>query len=308
MPLSAGARLGPYEIVAPVGSGGMGEVYQARDSRLERTVAIKVLPPDTQPADRLERFRREALVLSRLSHPHICALYDVGEEGGVAFLVMEYLEGETLAERLESGPLPLEQALRHAHDIAAALDEAHRQGVVHRDLKPGNVMLTRAGVKVLDFGLAKLREEDEQGSQVATRSFDLTAEGALVGTVPYMAPEQLEGRPADFRTDIFAFGAVLYEMVTGVRPFKGNSRASLMAAILTSEPASVSSEWSKAPPLLDRVVRRCLAKDPEERWQSARDLAAQVFFIEEGLRERVHLGPAKGGTTASRKGVVRGIA
>ncbi len=279
MALSVGARLGPYEVIAPLGAGGMGEVYRARDSRLERTVAIKILPPDAQRPDTIDRFRREGRVLSRLSHPHICSVHDVGEENGVAFLVMEYLEGDTLADRLVSGPLPLEQALRHAYHVATALDEAHRQGVVHRDLKPGNIMLTRAGVKVLDFGLAKLREAEDDGSEVGTRSVDLTAEGAVVGTVPYMAPEQLEGRPADARTDIFAFGVVVYEMVTGTRPFKGNNRASIITAILASEPELINTLRPMAPPLLDRVVRRCLAKDPEERWQTARDLAAELMFI-----------------------------
>ena len=282
MPLKAGARLGPYEIQAALGSGGMGEVYRARDPRLDRTVAIKVLPPDAGHKMAVERFRREARVLSRLSHPHICAIHDVGEEEGVAFLVMEHLEGETLAERLESGALPLEQALKYGHQIATALDEAHRQGIVHRDLKPGNIMLTRSGAKVLDFGLAKLRQPDsDPGSEVATHSFDLTAQGVVVGTVPYMAPEQLDGRAVDARTDIFAFGTVLYEMVSGVRPFKGDSRGSIMAAILASEPEPLSSVRPMAPPLLDRVVRRCLAKDPDERWQTARDLAAELKFIHE---------------------------
>jgi hypothetical protein len=258
----------------------MGEVYRARDTRLDRTVAIKILTPDARHSDGIERFRAEARILSRLSHPHICAIHDVGEEDGVAFLVMEYLEGETLAARLTSGPLAVEQALRHAHQIAAALDDAHRQRVIHRDLKPANIMLTRAGVKVLDFGLAKLRARDgDEGGEAGTRSLDLTAEGVVMGTVPYMAPEQVEGRPADARTDIFAFGAVLYEMLTGTRPFKGDSRASLIAAILKSEPEPLSSLRPLAPPLLDRVVRRCLAKDPEERWQTARDLGAELGFI-----------------------------
>jgi hypothetical protein len=307
MPLKPGAVLGPYEIVAPLGAGGMGEVYRARDSRLDRTVAIKTLPSGSQHADGLERFRREARLLSRLSHPHICAMHDIGESDGVTYLVMEYLEGETLAERLESGPLPLEQALRHAHQVATALDEAHRQGIVHRDLKPANIMLTRAGVKVLDFGLAKLREADDAGeSHVATRSFDLTAEGVLLGTVPYMAPEQVEGRPADARTDIFAFGAVLHEMVTGSRPFKGDSRAGLIASILSAEPEPVSRVRPLAPPLLDRVVRRCLAKDPEQRWQTARDLAAELQFILESGSQAGLAAPAKR-RRASRTLVLGGL-
>lgn len=283
MPLAEGVRLGPYEIVALVGMGGMGVVYQGRDLRLDRTVAIKVLPAESPHAGSRERFYREARLLSRLSHPHICALHDIGEQDGVAFLVMEYLQGDTLDQRLRSGPLPLEEALRYALDVASALDEAHRQGIVHRDLKPSNIMLTRAGVKVLDFGLAKLREaQSELSSDTVTRDLDLTAEGVVMGTLPYMAPEQLEARPTDERTDVFALGAILYEMVTGARPFPGTSPASLVAAILTSEPEPMSARQPMAPPHLERVVRRCLAKNPEERWQTARDLAAELTFILEG--------------------------
>jgi serine/threonine protein kinase len=293
MPISAGAWLGPYEIQAPLGSGGMGEVYRGRDSRLGRTVAIKILPKEAGHEHALERFLREAQALSRLSHPHICTIHDVGEEDGVAFLVMEHLEGDTLAERLGAGALRLDEALRYGHEIAAALDEAHRQGIVHRDLKPGNIMLTRTGAKVLDFGLAKLRQPDsDAGSEVATRSFHLTAQGVVVGTVPYMSPEQLEGRPLDGRTDIFALGIVLYEMVAGVRPFKGDSRGSIMAAILSSDPEPLSTVRPLTPPLLDRVVKRCLAKDPEERWQTARDLAAELKFIHESASQAA-LPPAK---------------
>jgi serine/threonine protein kinase len=227
MSLAEGSRLGPYEIVASIGAGGMGEVYKARDTRLERTVAIKVLPPHFVGNDDLrQRFEREAKTVSNLNHPHICTVHDVGHEAGVDYLVMEYIEGETLLDRLEKGPLPLGQALRHAVEIADALDKAHRSGVIHRDLKPGNVMLTRSGAKLLDFGLAKVTAPDatERLSVLATAERPLTQAGTLLGTFQYMAPEQLEGREVDARTDVFAFGAVLYEMVTGRRAFEGTSR------------------------------------------------------------------------------------
>jgi serine/threonine protein kinase len=289
MALSAGTRLGPYEILAPLGAGGMGEVYRARDTRLDRTVAVKVLPSELSASPTLrQRLEREAKAISQLSHPHICTLFDVGREGETDFLVMEYLEGETLAHRLDKGPLPLEQALRTASEIADALDKAHRQGIVHRDLKPGNIMLTKSGAKLLDFGLAKLREAgsgEEAGieSALPTQAQPLTEEGKIVGTYPYMAPEQLEGEKADSRTDIFAFGAVLYEMVTGKRAFEGKSRASLIAAIMSSDPRPISELQPMTPPLLDRVVKRCLAKDPDERWQSAGDLTAELRWITEGM-------------------------
>jgi hypothetical protein len=307
MALSAGARLGPYEILAPLGAGGMGEVYRARDIRLDRTVAIKVLPSHLSASPELRsRLEREAKAISQLSHPHICTLHDVGREGETGFLVMEYLEGETLAHRLEKGPLPLEQALRTASEIADALDRAHRQGVVHRDLKPGNIMLIKSGAKLLDFGLAKLRgagsvEEVAAHSALPTEARPLTEEGKIVGTYPYMAPEQLEGEKADARTDIFAFGAVMYEMVTGQRAFEGKSRASLIAAILSSEPRPISKLQPMTPPLLDRVVRRCLAKDPDERWQSAGDLTAELRWIAEGVVEaRGHALPAGAGWKGQR--------
>jgi Protein kinase domain len=225
MTLIAGSRLGPYEIVAPLGAGGMGEVYKARDTRLERTVAVKVLPShlSASPESR-QRFEREAKTISQLSHPHICALHDVGREGDVEYLVMEYLEGETLAERLLKGPVPLEQTLRYGTQIADALDKAHRQGIVHRDLKPGNVMLTKAGVKLLDFGLAKALSPTRSSLELTsfpTQAAPVTREGTLLGTVQYMAPEQLEGKEADARSDIFAFGCVLYEMATGKKAFSG---------------------------------------------------------------------------------------
>src|SRR5215813_6561552 len=218
MALSSGTHLGPYEVLAPLGAGGMGEVYRARDTRLERTVAIKVLPQKLSSSPEVrQRFEREAKTISQLSHPHICALYDVGREGDVEYLVMEYLEGETLSERLAKGPLPLEQTLRYGTEIADALDKAHRQGIVHRDLKPGNVMLTRSGVKLLDFGLAKAVAPASEKSSLTSLPTQqgLTQEGAILGTFQYMAPEQLEGKDADGRTDIFALGATLYEMATG---------------------------------------------------------------------------------------------
>ena len=286
MTLAAGARLGPYEIVAPLGAGGMGEVYKARDTRLERTVAIKVLPAHVSPTlESRQRFEREAKTISQLSHPHICALHDVGREGETEYLVMEYLEGETLADRLAKGPLPLEQTLRFAVQIADALDRAHRQGIVHRDLKPGNVMITRSGVKLLDFGLAKAfgPASAEPFTELPTQQA-LTQEGAILGTFQYMAPEQLEGRIADARTDIFAFGVVLYEMATGRKAFSGATQASLVSSILRDEPGPISQLAPASPPLLDRVVQTCLAKDPEDRWQSAADVKREILWIAEGPR------------------------
>jgi len=280
MRFSSGARLGPFEILAPLGAGGMGEVYRARDTRLDRTVAIKLLPSEIMnaPGRRVERFRQEARAIARITHPNICTLHDVGEDGPAIFLVMEYIEGVTLARRLEDGPLPMPVALRAAIGIADALDHAHRLGVVHSDLKPGNVMLTRDSVKLLDFGLAKLKARDEQGPNDATRT-RLTETGTIVGTVPYMAPEQIEGRDVDARTDIFSFGVVLHEMICGRRPFAGDSRAALMAAIVAAEPPPLSSLQPQVPASLERLVGRCLAKDPDDRWQTARDLAAELRWI-----------------------------
>ncbi len=231
MSLSPGTRLGPYEIISPLGAGGMGEVYRGKDTRLDRTVAIKVLPAHLAgEPERRQRFEREARAVSSLSHPHICTLHDVGHQDGVDFLVMEYLEGETLAERLARGALPTDQVLRYGVEIADALDKAHRHGVVHRDLKPGNIMLTKSGAKLLDFGLAKLKET-ESGQVLAGLSAlpteggrGLTAEGTILGTFQYMAPEQLEGKEADARADIFAFGVVVYEMATGRKAFEGKSQ------------------------------------------------------------------------------------
>jgi eukaryotic-like serine/threonine-protein kinase len=265
----------------------MGEVYRARDSRLGRVVAIKVLLEHLSlRAELRERFEREARVISRLNHPHICPLYDVGHQGDVDFLVMEHLEGETLADQLRRGPLPLDQILRCAIAVSSALDHAHRHGVVHRDLKPGNIMMTRTGVRVLDFGLAKV-ESVELATGVTTPTRALTEEGAILGTLPYMAPEQLECKQADARTDIFALGAVLYEMATGRRAFEGKSRASLIASILEHEPPLLSVVVPMTPAALDRTVKKCLAKNPDDRWQTARDLESELQWISETRLESV---------------------
>jgi len=286
MPLASGTRLGPYEILSPLGAGGMGEVYLARDTRLGRDVAIKVLPAllAGDPARR-ERFEREARAVSALNHPHICTLHDIGNQDGVDFLVLEHLEGETVAERLKRGPIPIEQVLRYAAQIADALDKAHRKGVIHRDLKPGNVMLTKTGAKLLDFGLAKLSAgaaSDPDGlSALPTEQRSLTAQGSLLGTFQYMAPEQLEGKPVDVRTDLFAFGALIYEMASGRRAFEGGSQASLIAAILEREPPPLSTLQPLSPVGLDRLIRTCLAKDPDDRWQSAGDLRRQLEALVE---------------------------
>ncbi len=293
MALLPGARLGPYEIVAPIGAGGMGEVYQARDTRLERTVAVKVLPAHlSSSAESRQRFEREAKTISQLSHPHICALYDVGSEAETEFLVMEFLEGETLGDRLGKGAMPLDQTLRYGVEIADALDKAHRQGIVHRDLKPGNVMITKSGVKLLDFGLAKAMAPAAPPSGLTSLptvagAANLTQAGTILGTFQYMSPEQLEGKEADARTDIFALGAVLYEMVTGRKAFSGTSQASLISAIMKEEPAPISGIQPMSPPALDRVVRTCLSKDPEDRWQSARDVANELKWIAEGSQAGV---------------------
>jgi eukaryotic-like serine/threonine-protein kinase len=284
MSLPPGTRLGPYEILAPIGAGGMGEVYRAQDTRLERTVAVKVLSEQLSKTEEVrQRFEREAKMISQLSHPHICALYDVGREGATEYLVMEYLEGETLLDRLAKGPQPLEQTLRYGVEIADALDKAHRQGIVHRDLKPGNVMLTKSGVKLLDFGLAKvMTAPPPAGSLTALPTHaGLTQEGTILGTFQYMAPEQLEGKEADRRSDIFAFGAVLYEMATGRKAFSGASQASLISAIMQNDPPPLSSVQPMSPPALDRVLKKCLAKDPEDRWQNAADLGSELKWIGE---------------------------
>ena len=289
MALTAGTRLGPYEIADQLGAGGMGEVYRATDTRLDRTVAIKVLPEHlADDPQRRERFEREARAVSSLNHPHICTLHDVGEQDGIHYLVMEYVEGDTLQQRLKKGRLPLDQALEYAIQIADALDKAHRQGVVHRDLKPGNIMITKsAGVKLLDFGLAKLKARSAPLDQWSTieENEPLTAEGQILGTLQYMAPEQLEGKEADARTDIFAFGAVVYEMVTGKKAFGGTSQASLIGAIMHSDPRPMSELQTLVPPSLDRLVRQSLAKDPDDRWQTAGDVMRELRWIAESGSE-----------------------
>jgi len=282
MPFTPGAILGPYEIIEKAGAGGMGEVFKAKDNRLERTVAIKVLPQTVAANPELrQRFEREAKNISSLNHPNICTLYDIGHEEGLEYLVMEYLEGETLAERIKRGPIPTDEVLRIASEIADALDKAHGQGLIHRDLKPANVMLTATGAKLLDFGLAKIKVSGGQVEGVSgiTQSTPLTGTGTILGTLQYMSPEQLEGKDADARSDIFAFGATLYEMATGKRAFEGQSQAGLIAGIIEREPVSVSSLNPMAPPALARLVKKCLDKNPDARWQSARDLADELRWI-----------------------------
>ena len=280
MTIAAGSKLGPYEILALIGAGGMGEVWKARDTRLGRMVAVKVLPAhlSTNPEVRA-RFEREARAISQLSHPCICALYDIGQQDNTDYLVMEYLEGETLAARLAKGPLPTAEVLRYGIEIADALDCAHRNGIAHRDLKPGNIMLTKGGAKLMDFGLARaiaLSPAAGALSESPTASSPLTAKGTIVGTFQYMAPEQLEGKETDARTDLWALGCVLFEMATGKRSFEGTSQASLIAAILKEEPRPVSELQPLAPPALEHLVKRCLAKDATERWQSARDVMHEL--------------------------------
>jgi Tol biopolymer transport system component len=283
MSLEPGSRLGPYEISGAIGAGGMGEVYRARDTRLDRSVAIKVLPAEFAANEQLRlRFEREAKTISALNDPHICTLFDVGQEDGHEFLVMELVQGESLADRLVRGALDIGDVLVYGIQIAEALDKAHHQGIVHRDLKPGNIMLTAGGVKLLDFGVAKLRIADTSptaNTAFETGSKPLTQEGTIVGTFQYMSPEQLEGIDADARTDIFAFGAVLYEMATGKRAFEGKTRTSLIAAIVSKQPAAVSQVQPLAPPALEHVIDRCLEKDPDSRWQSARDIAEELKWV-----------------------------
>src|SRR6267142_696304 len=283
MPLAPGTRLGPYEITAPLGAGGMGEVYRARDTRLERTVAIKILPEQFS-ADpvRKQRFEREAKTISSLNHPHICVLHDVGSQDGIDYLVMECVEGETLSKRLEKGSLPLDQVLKVGREISDALDKAHRSGVVHRDLKQGNIMLTSAGAKLLDFGLAKPAVALASAATLtAVQAAPVTEEGTIVGTCQYMSPEQVEGKEVDGRSDIFSLGAVLYEMVTGKRAFEGKSQLSVASAILEKEPEPISATKPMTPPALDHAIKKCLAKLPDERWQSASDLASELKWITE---------------------------
>jgi len=315
MPLAAGTRLGPYEVLGLIGAGGMGEVYKARDTRLDRSVAIKILPAElSADPDRRARFEREARAIASLAHPQICTLYDIGEStpsgpealapsaqplapGPVHYLVMEHLAGETLAERLKRGPVPLAQALDVAAQIAEGLDAAHKHGIVHRDLKPGNVMLTTGGAgrsgltsaKLLDFGLAKLTGHGERpalagGATAPTMTAPITERGTILGTLQYMAPEQLEGKEADARTDLWALGAILHEMVTGRRAFEGDSQVSLIGNIMNAEPAGLATLQPLTPPALERVVRKCLAKHPDDRWDTAHDVADELQWIADERR------------------------
>jgi pimeloyl-ACP methyl ester carboxylesterase len=305
MPLTAGSRLGPYEILAPLGAGGMGEVYRARDTRLGREVAVKIL--STQLCENPQarsRFEREARVVSGLNHPHICVLHDLGREGNVDYLVMELVDGETLSERIARGPLPIADVQRIGAEIADALHRAHQAGVVHRDLKPSNVMLTRSGAKLMDFGLAR---ESTRGAVLSTAgsgpglptqsptvATPLTTEGAVMGTSQYMAPEQLEGREADARTDLWALGCVLYEMVTGRRVYEGATTASLISAIMKDEPRPLTELAPLTPPVIDRVIRECLAKDPDQRWQNAHDVGLALRLPSAERTEGSNSGRATG--------------
>jgi len=302
MALPAGARLGPYEVSGLIGSGGMGEVYKARDTRLGRTVALKVLPPGAADQERRRRFEQEARAVSALNHPHICTLHDVGRDGETDYLVMEFVEGETLAARLTRGAIPRREAIELATQIAQALSAAHTAGIVHRDLKPGNIMLTEAGVKVFDFGLARLNPAaaPEGLSSLPTQESPISRQGTVLGTLAYMAPEQLEGKPVDTRTDLFAFGAVFYEMLTGSRAFGGTTQASVITAIMSAEPPPLASFEPLTPPALDRVVRKCLAKDPRARWQTAADLADELKWISSDL-EPAGAGAPRGADSGSAR-------
>src|SRR5271170_1017209 len=291
MALTSGTKLGPYEIQSPLGAGGMGEVYRARDTRLDRTVAVKVLASHLSSSPELkQRMEREARAISSLNHPHICQLYDIGSQDGTDYLVMEFLEGETLAERLRKGAMPLAEVFKVGIAVAEALAVAHRSGIVHRDLKPGNIMLTTGGAKLMDFGLAKplgtaASGSGTAGSGTAPPSFTaaatlsgptplspLTTAGSIIGTIQYMSPEQIEGKEADARSDIFAFGAVLYEMVAGKRPFAGKSQISLASSILESDPEPVGKLKPATPPAFEHVVTTCLQKNPDERYLAAHDI------------------------------------
>lgn len=286
MALANGTKLGPYEIMAAIGAGGMGEVYRARDSRLDRTVAIKILPSHLSgDALRRQRFEREAKAISSLNHPHICTLHDIGRQDGIDFIVMEHLEGETLAARLLRGALPVPEVLQVGSQIASALDRAHRSGVTHRDLTPGNIMLTKSGAKLLDFGLAKAVPAlaiDATRTEASPLATPITRNSGVVGTIPYMSPEQVDGKEADARGDIFSLGSVLYEMVTGSRAFQGESPFSVASAILVKDPKPISTLQPLTPPALERTIQLCLAKDPDERWQSAGDLWKELRWIAEG--------------------------
>ncbi len=323
--LLPGTTLGPYRIEKPLGAGGMGEVYLATDTRLNRVVAIKTLPFGLALDPQMRaRFAREAQAVASLTHPHICMLYDVGRHGDIDFLVMEHLAGETLADRLAGARMSVDDALACAIEIAGALDHAHRHGIVHRDLKPANIILTASGAKLLDFGLAKFRgplatdrdgvgiaqgatslDSDRMaGATTATSGADMqvTHHGVVLGTIRYMAPEQIQGHNADSRSDLFSFGAVLFEMLTGTRAFDGDGAASVRAAILEHEPPAITSLQPLAPPALDALVRRCLAKNPDERWQSANDLLPELKQISD-----VHAHVRAGGARPTR-GTSRGRA
>jgi len=309
-----GLTLGHYRVVSLLGSGGMGEVYRATDTRLDRTVAVKVLPQHlSSNPERRQRFEREARAVSSLSHPNICALYDVGHQDGIDYLVMEYVEGQSLAERLEKGPLTMDQALRCAIQVADALDKAHRAGITHRDLKPANVMLTKSGTKLLDFGLAKLRGSETETvftaqSTLPTEQLSLTAEGTILGTLQYMAPEQVEAGAVDARTDIFSLGAMLYEMITGNKAFSGKSQASLIGAILRAEPPQISTIQPMTPPALDRLVKKCLAKDPDQRWQNAGDVADELKWVAEaGAEARAAARTNRGRNRAGLAWIIAGM-
>lgn len=311
MALASGTHLGPYEILTLLGAGGMGEVYRARDTRLDRDVAIKILPAElSADTSRKQRFEREAKVISSLNHPNICVLYDVGNQNGTEYLVMECIEGETLAKRLERGELPTEQMLKIGAEIAGGLDKAHRSGVIHRDLKPGNIMLTKTGAKLLDFGLAKPVVSSSNAITLtdAVSPTPVTDQGIVVGTFQYMSPEQVEGKELDGRSDIFSLGAVLYEMLTGQRAFQGKSQLSVASAILDKEPTPLSMMKPLTPPSLEHVICRCLAKDPDERWQTARDLALELKWIAESVSHAEQLAPKKQPRTRWRQlAVVAGV-
>src|ERR1700722_7191231 len=302
MAVTSGTKLGPYEIISPLGAGGMGEVYRARDTRLERTVAIKVLPSHLSSSPELRaRFELEARAISSLNHPYICHLYDIGSQDGIAYLVMEYLQGDTLADRLRKGALPLRQAMEFGSQIAEALATAHRAGILHRDLKPGNVMLTPTGAKLMDFGLAKPAPSigDKKAVSGLTPSMPtqtlaalsspvkaLTEHGTIVGTFQYMAPEALQEAEADARSDIFSLGCVLYEMVTGRRAFEGKSQLSVLTGILEHDPGPVSQIVSTSPATLDYLVKTCLEKNPEERFQTGPEGELRLKWIAAGRTEK----------------------
>src|SRR5580658_10489234 len=299
MALAPGTKLGPYEIRSPLGAGGMGEVYSARDTRLDRTVAVKVLTSHLSDNPELkQRFEREAKAISSLNHPNICTLHDIGSQDGVDFLVMEHLEGETLAERMRKGPVPVDLVVKVGYEIADALDKAHRADIVHRDLKPGNVMLTKQGAKLLDFGLAKPLHTlavDSGSAPLLSAALTmsspnpqlspLTTHGTIIGTMQYMSPEQIEGREADARSDIFALGAVLYEMVTGKRAFEGKSQLTVASAILEKDPEPISTLRPNVSPALVHVIDGCLNKDPDQRWQSAADISRELKWISNAAPE-----------------------